>query len=324
MNWWQPGMPGGLLSRRWAQAHVFPLPELKKEELEASLRFKAQALLPADELSMKTRLFRHGGKLFGLVLVDRLPADRPTDDKLSLGTLLQLPKTWPKKVLLAVESPEGWEVHRFEERLLAASFPPLSPSSTGFDRLKLNHPDHQLVWYSPETGATGPEGFEPCPGLPASMVWGIPWANPVPPKWPALLWTTAILLLVVGWGGGAWFQWDSKTQRNEQWRQWVKQAQRQAAQALPASTDKAVPEDGGIPLEEIFQALAADWPYDVTIRKGEIQVKKLVITAQARSALEAVGALGKDSHFKSIRVLEVRPGAGGEEFDLEGEWNYDH
>jgi hypothetical protein len=325
MNWWQPGMSGGLLSRRWAQAHVFPLPELKREELEASLKFKAQALLPSDDLALKTRLFRHRGKLFGLVLVDRLPAERPSDSQLTLGMPLLLPKNWPAKVLLAVETPDGWELHRYEDHLLRTSYPPLAAGSSGLARLMQEHAGFQFYWHSPEEGryVAGPEGFDRCPDLPASQKWGIPWEDRAEPKWPAVLWVLAVVLVVVGWGGGAWLVWDAKAQQNDQWSHWLKQAQRQVTGISQANADKVRAQDGGVPLEGIFSALAQDWGEGIAIQKAEINQEKLVLTVRSHSALAAVAALSKDRRFKNVKVLEIRPGSNAEEFDLEGEWNYD-
>jgi len=47
--WWSPnGSDGTLLSHRWVQAFVFELPPLKHAELQKTLRYKVQAMLPVN------------------------------------------------------------------------------------------------------------------------------------------------------------------------------------------------------------------------------------------------------------------------------------
>lgn len=322
--WWQPGLTTGWLSRTWAQAFVFPLPSLARKELEASLRFKVQALVPSSEMVVNTRIFRHQGAIYGLALVDRLPEPHPPGGDLFLGMPLVLPGSWPAACMLAVATPEGWEVHGYEKRLLTSSYPPFQLNSAMVGKILDQNAGKPVFWTAPDPAfvPTPPEWAVPAPPWSLSRPWGIPWENPKEPRWP---WGLGAVFLVVGTvalvaAASSGFQ--TKVERNQKWQNWLQSARSLVgAPALSAPKLAAAKAKAGEPLEDLLSAFARAWPSGVEIRRFEVADGKLSVTARAASALSAVSMLAKESLGSRVRVVQIRPLTGGEEFDLEGRVN---
>ena len=319
--WWKPGLSAGWLSRTWAQGYVFPLPALKRSELEVSLRFKVQALLPSPDLPLSTRFFSHQGTLYGLALLDRLPVPKPPTQDLFLGMPLVVPSSWPQSCLLAVATPEGWEIHAYEKRILSASYPPVQTGSPVVQKILAHYPEQRVFWTVPdqECNPVPPRWAQQAPDWPSTRPWGIPWNAPKQPRWP---WVVGGLLLAAGlaaWvlAGSALLQ--GKQERNRQWESWLGSARTLAgAPALSAQKLAAAQSKAGEPLDDLLSALARAWPSGVEIRRLEVSDGKLSLTARAPSALTAVSNLSKQALGTRVRVVQIRPFPGGEEFDLEG------
>ena len=323
-TWWRPGLTEGWLSRAWAQAFVFPLPALPKKELEASLRFKVQALVPSADVVVHTRIFRHQGAIYGLALLDRLPEPKPPVSDLFLGMPLVLPSSWPPECLLAVATPEGWEVHGYANRLLAVSYPPFQLHSAMAGKVLAQNSGKPLFWVAPDAAfvPTPPDGAQPAPGWPASHPWGIPWETPKESRGPWALGAVLLLVGIAALGVSVARGLEAKAERNQQWQNWLQSARTLAgAPALSAQRLAAGRAKAGEPLEDLLATFARVWPSGVEIRRFEVSDGKLTVTARAASALAAVSTLAQDPLGSRVRVVQIRPFPGGEEFDLEGKVN---
>lgn len=317
--WWRPGGLGGLLSRKWAQVFVFPLPPLSPEERESSLRYRVQALLPASDVPLLFRTFEHRGQSYGLVIVDRLPDPKPSSN-LALGFPLVLPRTWPERCLLAVASPEGWEIQRYDKGVLAESFPPFQEGSSALKKVLDQNPNDRVFWVAPvdDLVPPPPKWAEPAPPWNPSRRWGVPWQPPSEPRWP---WVLAALLLAIGiagWSFAAWQNWDVKQERNQNWEHWLQTARPLVETPSDPARLEAARALKGESWQQVLSTLAEAWPEGVEIRRLEVFQGKVLLTAQAESALKAVAALAAQPKGANFKVLQIRPSAGKEEFDMEG------
>jgi hypothetical protein len=110
-----------------------------------------------------------------------------------------------------------------------------------------------------------------------------------------------------------------KQERNQQWQQWLSLAEKQVGQrSLTAGEQEVQKGLGGVNVESLIDSLAQAWPQGVIVRRLHTAGSTVTLTATASSALTAVSALGQDSRWKQVRVIQIRPTAAGEEFDVEG------
>ena len=319
-SWWQPGRTGGLVSRPWAQVFVFPLPSLRRADLDSSLRFKVQALLPGWEPRLQTRFFRHQGRLYGLALVDRLPDPHPEPNALFLGMPPVLPGTWPPRCLLAVASPEGWEIHSYVDGVLSVSYPPVQAGSPLVLKILGEASGVEVLTVVPDPAVTWEpiQGSRPAPPWPRRFAWPSPWSGVREVQWPwavgSVLAATGVLLMVLA----GYLSWESRVDRNEQWGQWVRTAKTMTGTPTTAKNLATLATAAGERVPEVLAALGRVWPTGVVIRKLTLADSTLSVTARAPSALGAVSRLGQEPLVAQLRVVQIRPVAGGEEFDLQG------
>jgi len=130
------------------------------------------------------------------------------------------------------------------------------------------------------------------------------------------------LVLIVGLSAWLFVGVDflqGKQERNQRWELWVKTARTLVGPpALSAQKQQEAKLRSGEPLEEVLLDLSEAWRSDVEIRRFEMASGTISITARAPSALSAVAALGRRPVGTYLRVVQIRPVVGGEEFDLEG------
>jgi hypothetical protein len=320
-HWWKPGMEGGLVSRAWAQVFIFPLPKLKRSELATSLQYKVQALLPSSEFPLITHFAQHEGKLYGVAILDRIPEPKPPLKNLMVGVPLILPKSWPSDCLLAVATEEDWEVHRFRNHILNASYPPIQSDSAVASRILDQNPDVPAYWIAPtpKLDLQAPKWAVTAPAWPDSHAWGISLSPPKEPRWPWLLAGFFILGGVFLMANTGIMILQDKKERNREWEAWLNTARTQIGTPdIQKQSNIQGEAQSGEPLKKVLTTLSTAWPSGVEIRRLELLNGKLTLTAKAASALSAMASLSTSPLGKQLRVIQIRPTVGGEEFDLEG------
>lgn len=320
MTWWSPGQDEGWLSRRWVQVIVVALPNLPPKQIEASLKYKVQTLLPTPELAFSTRWFRYQGKTYGVAVINRFGEPAPRGKKVLVGVSLQLPRTWPGRCRVAVATPDGWEIHWYDQHVLAQSYPPFSTDSKLVFRYLEEHSEDPVFWLNP--GALPiqpPEWATSAPAWPSNRAWGFSWTVAAEPRWPwwvgGVFFATSMALVALGLGE----LFDSKQRRNQEWKQWVDQVTILDGQSVvSAQRIQALQERSGVAFFEVMDGLHRAWSDQVEIQKISITGTTLSLTARASSALSASDLLDKASVPFRFRVVEIRQRPVGEEFDLEG------
>ena len=320
VTWWQPGGEGGLVSRAWAQVYVFPMPRLKQAELDASIRFKVQAMLPSQDVEISTQSFEHSGQVYGLAIVDRFPDPRPSTKSIRVGHPVLLPKSWPKDCLLTVRSPEGWETHCFEQGELISSYPPIPHDSVMFNKIRQQHASKVLLAIDPANlGGKPPAEATAAPIWPARLPWGVSW-TPAKPRHYRIL--AGVVMGTVGLflvGMTAVQSLSSVQSEVSRWKDWVENAQQRLASdsgstALSKDQQRLV----GFDMAELLSDLSQAWPEGVKVTRLEVEGGKISLTARATSALSAVTKLKRSTLLSTLKVTQIRPVSGSEEFDMEG------
>jgi hypothetical protein len=328
--WWSPEEPSGvLLSNRWVQTFVFELPQLKQKELEASLRYKVQAMLPVDTASFafRTQFFRQGKKNYGAAFLASKAAQDVLPNparKFRVGLPLLLPKLSPPKTLLIVSTPEGLSTHYYEDRLLKASFAPIEATDMKLRaRILAQCPGAQIVALAPDPKFPLPADLgksEASEGARSELMKAFPsWDPPPRRKYLQIL---ASLLLASGLALCALSLGDSlhaREKRNEEWKAWLKRTETQAA--TPSLREQAMRllKAEGIPIPELFAHLSKAWGSETRIIDFEWSQEKLRLTADSRSALASMRSLSADPWFRGIRIGEIRTQKdGSEQFTIEG------
>jgi len=334
--WWSPnGSDGTLLSHRWVQAFVFELPPLKHAELQKTLRYKVQAMLPVNTegLAFHTQLFRQGKKTFGAAFLasevakDVLPVPAKT---LRVGVPLFLPKALATKALVFISTPEGLASYYYEERILRASFPPFDPDDKELRRRIIEKcPDAEIVGLQPDSRFPLPSDLqekEPNETLRAKLWVALPLWEPAPPRRSpqvaaALLFAAGLTLCTLT----LWRAWSARSERNQIWKAWLKRTesmmtapsyQDQTAQLLKAQ---------GAPVPGLFSHLAKAWGNDTRIVNLEWVQGKLTLSAVSASALTSLQKLTSDPWFRSIRIGDIRTQKDGSEiFVVEGSLSIDY
>jgi hypothetical protein len=327
-EWWKGPRDGGtLLSRRFVQAFVFPLPGLKRAELESTLRYKVRTILPVqtDAFAFRTRLFRNAGQTFGAAFLatgDFRDLGLPETKPLRLGFPLAVPAGWGPKAILFVASPEGVEAHLYEAGVLKTSFAPFPAQETKLvQRLLDLYRDARVFSWSPDGRCDLPEGaWEPTP---PTILSSCPlWEQPAPRRTPVVLGAALLavgLALSVAAATGAITQ---REHRNEIWKEWLKKA---GAVPISTSAPQALVQAIGFPVPEVFTRLGRIWPSGTRIESLQWTPGKLILVARSSSALRSLQALTADSWFRSLRVDDIHTlKDGGEQFTVEGALNLDH
>lgn len=324
-GWWN-GSDGTLLSRRFVQAYVFPLPGLKRAELETTLRYKVRTILPVqtDDFAFRTRLFRNAGKIFGAAFLatgDFQSLETARAKTLRLGFPLTVPAAWGNSVLLFIGAPEGVEAHLYEGGVLKTSFAPFSAGQTALlQRLLEKHREARVFGWAPDGAYTLPDGaWEP---VPSSILAACPlWEQPAPRRYPVVL---GAALLVCGLAFAVATAADATAQRehrNTVWKTWLKNAGATPAQA---ATPLAIIQTAGLPVPDIFARMAKAWPTGTKVESLQWTPGKLVLVARSGSALRSLQALTADPWFRSLRVDDIHAlKDGGEQFTVEGGLNLD-
>jgi hypothetical protein len=329
-SWWSPeGASGSLLSNRWVQTFVFELPPLRRKELEASLRYKVQALLPVntESFAFHMQFLRLGKKSYGAAFLasetaqDALPSPAR---KLRVGLPLLLPKDSPAKLLLIVSSPEGLASHYYEAGLLKASFAPIEPEDMELRaRILAQCPGAELVALAPDPDFPLPPDLrerEAPEALGQKLMDAFPlWDPPPPRRYPQLL---GLLLLAAGLALCALALAGSLTareRRNEAWRSWLKQAESRSAAPSLQEQGAKLRKAQGAPIPELFAHLSRAWGSETRIVDLEWAQGKLTLTASSLSALASLRKLGADPWFRDIRIGDIRTQKDGSElFTIEG------
>jgi len=322
-GWWNPEARNGevLLSRRYVQAFVFALPVLKRTELETTLRYKVQTILPvqADAFAFRTQLVRNARQTFGAAFLatDEIRnLDNHAAKLLRLGFPLTVPAGWGPRVLLFVASPEGIEAHYYESSVLKNSFAPFAAADQNLARRLLSlHQNVRVFGWAPDSRFPLPEGtWEPVPSSIASLC---PlWEPPPPRKFPTV---AGIALLTCGLALIGWTAADTVHQRetrNTVWKTWLKQAG-----AVPAAgpSRAALIQAAGLLVPDIFSRLARAWPVGTRIESLQWASGKLVLTAQSISALRSLQRLTADPWFRLLKIDDIHAlKSGGEQFTVEG------
>jgi hypothetical protein len=316
-----------LLSRRFVQAYVFPLPGLKRAELETTLRYKVRTIMPVqtDGFAFRTRLFRNAGQTFGAAFLATgdFQSLEPSQTKtLRLGFPLAVPAAWGPKVLLFVASPEGVETHLYEAGVLKTSFAPFPAHETKLvQRLLDLHRESRVFGWAPDVRFALPEGaWEPVP--PSILAACPPWEQPAPRRFPVFAGAVLLLCGLVFAGAAVVDATGQREHRNQLWKTWLK-----TAGAVPASsaTPQAIIQGAGFPIPETFARLAKAWPSGTKIESLQWTPGKLVLVARSASALRSLQALTADPWFRSLRVDEIHAlKEGGEQFTVDGGLNFDH
>jgi|GEM_PF-2278267 len=340
--WWNSSQrpsvskPNGIyLSRKDVQAFVFPLPSLRKEELEASLRYKVQTLLPVqtESFAFQSHLFRHKGRNYGAAflaspVVQGLSA---VDAKeLRLGFPLTIPDDWGSEVLLFVSSPEGLEVHVYEAGVLTSSFAPIKETDEALrQRILDRHSEARVMGIALDGHFPLPRDLTASSLSPAQtkrFVANLPlWNQPRQRAYPLVL---AALFAVVGLlllGNAAFHAAAVRQERNDRWSRWLKTIELAPdAASLKAQTAK-LENLAGVPIPELFVHLAKVWPKGETIIQSlEWKASKLTLVAQSNSALTSLKQMDEDPWFRRVSVIEIRTQKDGSElFTIEGDVSRD-
>jgi hypothetical protein len=340
-EWWAPAgeeglgsAHGALLSSRWVQVFVFELPRLSRAELETSLRYKVQAMLPvnAESYVFRTRFFTAGKKNYGAAFLASVSAQEslPSPAKgMLVGLPLLLPKPFDPRVLLAISSPEGLAMQYYEEGVLATSFAPIDAADSELrSRITAECQGASLLALAPDPAFPLPPDLadqEPKGRERERLIGAFPdWENPPRRLWPAAL---GALLFCIGVSLGILFMLDSvslREKRNEEWRAWLKGVESSAASETASGKSLALLKARGAPIPELFERLAAAWGTNTRIVVFQWAQGKMSLTARSPSALESMKRLAADPQFKEIRIGNIRTlKDGGEEFTVEGEVSLD-
>jgi hypothetical protein len=334
-QWWSPNGTGAdaergtLLSYRWVQTFVFELPQLKRAELEASLRYKVQATLPvnAADFIFHTHVFRHGKKMYGAAFMataaarDVLPRPART---LRVASPLLLPRMSAAKVLLFVSTPEGLGASYYEDGLFKNSFAPIDLDDLDLRaRILERCPGAEIVGLAPEPQYPLPDDLKdraPPDTLASKIVDAFPYWEPAPPRLlPRLM---GVVLLGVGLAFcayGLWSSWSVRNMRNELWKNWLKKNESLLNAPTSQQQTASLLKVQGAPVPELFEHLARIWGDETRIVELEWSHGKIALTAVCPSALASLRKLTADPWFRNMRVDDIRTQKDGTElFTVEG------
>ena len=334
--WWSPEPPEErgsnsaiLLSRRWVQTYLFKMPELKRAELQASLRYKVRSTLPMgiEHFMIHTQILRRKGELLGAVFVvsEESTALRAAAHKgMLVGVPLFLPAGFGPKVLLLIRSPEGLEAHYYAEGLLAGSHAPVSLEDSSLRaHIVAQYPGAEVFYLAPDPGLPPPEDLIPPESvapqrerlLDAFPVWASRAPSMLPQIAATVLLVAGIALIAAAFLGGL----AAQKRRNELWRRWLTKAQAVAAAPGEQSQAAALLKAAGAPVPELFYRLARAWGSDTRILDLEWNQGKLVLTAKSVSALASLRKLTADPWFHDLRVDDIQLQKDGQEqFTVDG------
>jgi len=340
-TWWTPSTTddptastGTLLSHKWVQAFVFELPPLKHGELQTTLRYKVQAMLPvnAEGFAFHTQLFHHAKRTLGAAFLaseaakDQLPMPAKT---LRVGVPLLLPQALPSKTLLFVSTPEGLTSHYYEESLLRTSFAPISLKDRELrNRIITKCPDAEIVALAPDEACPLPADLqekEPSDAICSKIMDAFPLWEPAPPRRlpqavGAALLAAGLALCVLT----MWRSWSVRKERNDLWKTWLKKTE--TVMTAPKYQDQTVQliKAQGAPIPELFTHLAKVWGNETRITNLDWVQGKLTLTAVSPSALTSLRRLTSDPWFRNIRVDDIRTQKDGTEmFIVEGALSID-
>jgi hypothetical protein len=334
LAWWSPEHAEGMiLSSRWVQTFVVELPPLKEAELEVTLRYKVQAMMPVntDGFVFHTRFFTKGKKTYGAAFLVSESAQKALPSpagKLRVGLPLQTPAQAGRKVLLFIATPDGISAHYYVEGILTTSFAPIAADDMELrERILAECPEAELICLAPDPAYAFPpdlRGKEPQEALQGALLDAFPlWDEMHPRRLPRII---ACLLAAAGIALGALSLGraiESREQRNEAWKVYL--VKEEAAMAAnPRDRTEALLKAQGAPVPELFEHLATVWGDGTRIVDLEWAEGKLSLTARSHSALDSLRQLTADPWFHGIRIGDIKTQKdGSEEFTIEGGLNLD-
>jgi hypothetical protein len=335
LKWWSPESSGGsILSSQWVQTFVFELPPLRQAELETTLRYKVQAMLPVNTegFAFHARVLKQGKKTFGAAFLASQAAQEVLPSparKLRIGLPLLLPKGEGDKVLLLIATPEGISSHYYEDGVLKNSFAPIGSAEKDLrSRILAEHPEAELICLAPDPDCPLPpdlRGNEAPESLREAISRAFPlWEEPPERRSPLIaacvLAVAGLALCALSLGRAV----EVKERRNGEWKTWIAKAENSLATSAEGRND-ALLKAQGAPVPELFERLAKDWKEETRIVDLEWVEGKLRLTAVSRSSLDSLRQLTADPWFRAIKIGAMKARKdGNEEFTIEGGLSLDY